>query len=349
MTPTKETYFPEPLDERALTIYVDGSMRSSPRRGGIGIRFVWVNDDGEEEVWDHSLPATMGATNNEMELEAPSQALKLATSRYTPFDLVSFDKIVIRTDSLYVHDNLPIAVSVWSKNRWTKRQGGAVLNVRDWKNLLTLMRRMRTEHRLSVSFEWKKGKKGKHAKAVDVLAKQSSDSPSFGRARPSVVRQKKSPQQVEPGSVRMEGQIMSVRIIQAQYLPPPHRRSRYKYEVVDKESPYFENVDWAESNHELKRGHTYMVRVNADMRNPRIEEVLEEVEEDLTPYLDALKEIGRPATLVEVAEEVTRAQQLSVSPVAARYRLDRLVNEHHTVKKSRMSTAGRPNLYEVIE
>jgi ribonuclease HI len=102
MTPTTETYVPEPLDERALTIYVDGSMRSSPRRGGIGIRFVWVNDDGEEEVWDHSLPATMGATNNEMELEAPSQALKLAISRYVPFDLVRFDKIVIRTDSLYV-------------------------------------------------------------------------------------------------------------------------------------------------------------------------------------------------------------------------------------------------------
>jgi hypothetical protein len=39
MTP-RTTTVPEPLDEGVLTIFVDGSMRESPRRGGIGIRFV---------------------------------------------------------------------------------------------------------------------------------------------------------------------------------------------------------------------------------------------------------------------------------------------------------------------
>lgn len=192
---------PEPIDERALTIYVDGSMRSSPRRGGIGIRFVWVKDDRHEATWDHSLPSTIGATNQEMELEAPSDALKLVIGRHAPFDLSRFDKIVIRTDSEYVHGNVSTAIRTWSRNSWTKKGGGAVLNVSDWKNLLTLMRRLDREYWLRVQFEWKKGK---HAKAVDKLAKASSDSPSFGRARPNVVRRKKSSRQVEVGSVRME-------------------------------------------------------------------------------------------------------------------------------------------------
>lgn len=340
---------PEPIDERALTIYVDGSMRSSPRRGGIGILFVWVKDDGHEATWDHSLPATIGANNQEMELEAPSDALKLVIGHHAPFDLSRFDKIVIRTDSEYVHGNLPIAISTWRNNRWTKKGGGAVLNVRDWKNLLTLMRRLDREYRLRVHFEWKKGKKGKHAKAVDKLAKASSDSPSFGHARPNVVRRKKSPHQVEVGSVRMDAQVMTIRVIQSQYLPPPRRSSRYKYEVVDKDSPSYEKVDWAESDKELKRGHTYSVRMNADQDNPRIEEVLEELEEDLSAYLEALRAIGRPATALEVADELKRMGLLSVSRDAARRRLDRLADELGNVRKTRSSTTGRPYLYKVAE
>ena len=115
---------PEPIDEGALTIYVDGSMRSSPRRGGIGIRFVWITEDGGEETRDHSLPAILGATNNQMELEAPSEALKLAMSRHAPFDLSRLNKIVIRTDFEYVHGNLSAAISTWSTNHWAKKGGG---------------------------------------------------------------------------------------------------------------------------------------------------------------------------------------------------------------------------------
>lgn len=338
---------PDLIDENALTIYVDGSMRSSPRRGGIGIRFVWVNDEGDEDVWDHSLHATAGATNQEMELEAPSRALDLATGRYAPFDLSQFHKIVIRTDSLYVRDNVSIAISIWSKNQWTKKQGGAVLNIRDWKELLSSMKRLRNTYGLPVDFEWTKGKKGRHAKAVDELAKQSSDSPSFGRARPNVVRKKKSSQQVDPGGVKMEGQVMTIRIIQPQYLPPPHRRSRYKYEVLDVQSPDNGKVDWAESEENLKAGHTYLVRMNSVQGNPRIEELIEEIEENLTPYLDVLRTIGRAATAREVAEQLTERQQLSVSPEAARYRLDKLVDEG-VVSKTRSTSGRRSYLYEAL-
>lgn len=339
---------PEPIEDGVLTIFVDGSMRSSPRRGGIGIRFVWVNDAGDEETWDHALPATMGATNNEMELEAPSEALKLAMSARAPFVLEDFRKIEIRTDSAYVYDNVPIAISTWSKTQWTKSGGGAVLNVSAWKNLLSLMRRLDREHRIRVEFEWKKGKKGVHAKAVDKLAKQSSNNPAFGRAKPSVVRRKLTDEKVDPGSVRIEGQVMDIRIIEAQYLPPPHRRSRYRYEVVDRKSPYFGRVDWVESRHEVKRGHTYRVRLNADQRNPRIEEVLEEIEEDLSPYVDALRTVGAPAPAAAITASLAERGLTNMSVDSVRRRLDRLVEEG-LAAKTRATGPGRPYLYEARE
>ena len=62
---------PEPIDERALTIYVDGSMRSSPRRDGIGILFVWVKDDG------HSTPSSLERIESPI---PPSSAFSCARS-----------------------------------------------------------------------------------------------------------------------------------------------------------------------------------------------------------------------------------------------------------------------------
>ena len=49
------------LEEGALTIYVDGSMFGNPRRGGMGIRFAWLDGAGVEQIEDESLPSTEGA------------------------------------------------------------------------------------------------------------------------------------------------------------------------------------------------------------------------------------------------------------------------------------------------
>ncbi|HEV2032592.1 MAG TPA: RNase H family protein [Candidatus Dormibacteraeota bacterium] len=71
-------------------------------------------------------PATMGATNNEMELEAPIEALSLVRKGALSVDLTRLNKIVIRTDSMYVFSNVPNAISIWRKTRWTKKGGAAV-------------------------------------------------------------------------------------------------------------------------------------------------------------------------------------------------------------------------------
>jgi ribonuclease HI len=243
---------PEPLDEGVLTIFLDGSMSQSPRRGGTGIRFVWIDAEGNEsEPWDHSLEATPGATNQQMELEAAYQALRLALIGRPPFELHELNKIEIRTDSQYVKNGIGRAINYWSKNRWHTREGNAVLNVPDWKNLLRIMRQLDDEYHLKVHFEWKKGKKGRHAFAVDQLAKKSSDSPLRRRPGPVAVRRKLSEEKTEIGSVGIEGQTMVIRIVEARHLGPPHNRTRYRYEVVDEDSPHVGKVDFAESDLEL--------------------------------------------------------------------------------------------------
>lgn len=92
-------------EENALNIYTDGSMLPGPRRGGAAILFVLVDDQGNEEQREELLAGYAGATQNQMELEAPIQALKMVTGRHAPFEPSRYRKIVIKTDATYVAEN----------------------------------------------------------------------------------------------------------------------------------------------------------------------------------------------------------------------------------------------------
>jgi hypothetical protein len=49
-------------DDDALNIYTDGSMLPGPRRGGAGLLFVVVDDEGEWREREEVLPGWAGAT-----------------------------------------------------------------------------------------------------------------------------------------------------------------------------------------------------------------------------------------------------------------------------------------------
>src|SRR3712207_6511145 len=131
----------EDLDETALNIYTDGSCYSSPRVGGIGFLFITVDDAGEPEVHEECPPGWLGATNNQMELQACIEALKITTGKRPPVDPSRYRKIVIRTDSMYVTENWNRAIYEWSGNGWNTRDGAPVANAQQWRELLTLLRR----------------------------------------------------------------------------------------------------------------------------------------------------------------------------------------------------------------
>ena len=125
-------------EENAPNIYTDGSMLSGPRRGGAAILFVLVDDHGNEEQREEVLTGYAGATQNQMELEAPVQALKMTTGRHPPFEPARYRKIVIKTDATYVAENFGTAVAVWSRNGWKTREGKPVDNAPQWKELVRL-------------------------------------------------------------------------------------------------------------------------------------------------------------------------------------------------------------------
>lgn len=263
------------LEDNALGIYTDGSSYSGPRRGGIGIRFVWVDDDGNEAVDEVPSFAYPGATSNQMELKACIEALRIATGKHPPVDPSRYDKVVIFTDSTYIYRHFEAAKFEWPATGYTLRGGQPVANAELWKELVKLV--VRVAKRVEV--RWVKGKSSPHTKRVDKLAKRSAKSTLSQRPLSHVrLRRKRSPRSVEPGSVKMEGQRVAIRIISDEFLRM-HRLMKYRYEVVSDDSPYFERVDFIYSTPDLNlnRGHTYDVLFNDNTQNPRIVELFGEV------------------------------------------------------------------------
>lgn len=263
-------------EENALNIYTDGSMLPGPRRGGAGLLFIVVDSQGNEEQHEEILPGFAGATQNQMELEAVIQGLKMVTGRHPPFDPSRYRKIVIKTDATYVAENFGTAVSLWSINGWTTRQGKPVDNAKQWKELVRLVV-LSSKQGKAVRLVRVPGKRSPRTKTVDKLAKQSARNASKRQLNPHEVRRKRTDQPIEIGNVAMEGQLMTIHIFKSEY-QPLHRLSKYWYSVVSKTSPYHgrASIIYSELHHLRRR--TYRVRVNRDTGNPRIVKEFGEVE-----------------------------------------------------------------------
>lgn len=256
--------------EDALNIYTDGSSFQRPRRGGVGIRYIIINDAGDEEWQDECPPGYKGATNNEMELMAPILAL-----RGLPGEMIasSIERIFIFTDSQYVRDHFVYAQKIWPANGWCNKDGKPIENVRLWKDLVRAVRNAPRR----VDFKWVKGHgKNKHNKAVDKLARTSANGFLNEPLSVQSVRRKRTDETVDAGSVKMEGQDIAIRIITDKWMRE-QKVWRYKYEVLSSDSPYTGKVDIIFSEILLRAHHSYRVRVCSNQRNPRILELIEEI------------------------------------------------------------------------
>ena len=254
------------VDHNALNIYTDGSSFSSPRRGGIWIRFVFPDYMNKEKM-DFDPEGYIGATNNEMELKACIVALQ-EVSKVSELQQVS--RIIVHTDSCYVVDNYNTAVCFWSKNKWQKRTGAPVMNVDLWKELLKERRKIRKR----IDIEWLKRRSNEHSRAVDKLAKKSAKYATKRLPGFVNVRRKLTNKSVEPGSVKMLGQKISIRIITSEYLRSPHKIWKYKYEVISKKSRFYKNVDIIYYPGVLRQRYSYSVSLNKNNDYPQISKVL---------------------------------------------------------------------------
>lgn len=240
--------------------------------------FITVGPAGDEVITEVPVLGWVGATNNEMELQACIEALSIALGRRRPFDLADFSKIVIHTDSMYVSDNFVVAKYEWPKNGWKTRGGAPVLHTDLWKELIRLVKRADKDFHLKVEIKWVKGhKKDQFSKRADKLAKQSARSAANRTIKVQNVRRRTGPNPIEAGSVKVVGQVEDIRILNVTYLRPPHRLYHYAYEVIGPGSPNLHAADKVFSAFPLSAGHSYRVRFNDDVANPRIVEVLEEL------------------------------------------------------------------------
>ena len=106
------------LNERAITIFTDGSMLPGPRRGGLAFRVVVHDALGEEITYDEQLPGYRDATNNQMELLAVVKAIQHVSGRYSPVKPRDYSKIAVYTDSSYVANNYKSAIYSWREAGW---------------------------------------------------------------------------------------------------------------------------------------------------------------------------------------------------------------------------------------
>jgi ribonuclease HI len=260
------------LRDNALNVFTDGSCLPRPRRGGIGIVVVTTDVAGEEVVEPHCLPGHKDATNNQMELLACVKGLELARD-HPMLDAVR--EIWIYTDSMYVTENLNNAKFRWPKLKWQSQTGRPIENVELWKDLTRELLKLEPRR---VEIRWVKGhSKTAHNKLADKLAKQSAAGVLRRPLRVNAVRQKKTNRPVTIGSVKMQGQTMSVRIVTGNYMKS-HRLWRHMYEVLTEDSPYHGSCDYIFSTSLLHAGHHYKIRVNNATDNPRVVEVLGELD-----------------------------------------------------------------------
>ena len=116
-----------PTTSTTVSIYTDGSASPNPGVGGAAAIFV-KNGKIVKKLTHYGGEST---TNNKMEL----QAILLVYP-----ELSETERVVIYTDSEYVKKGLNEWVIGWEKNNWMKKDGEAVKNVEQWKQLLKYKR-----------------------------------------------------------------------------------------------------------------------------------------------------------------------------------------------------------------
>jgi len=113
-----------------VKIYTDGACINNPGPGGWAA--IIIDENKKKELSGHEDLTT----NNRMELTAAIKGLEYCEDQKK--EGVSFQKIEIYTDSVYVKDGITIWINDWKKNNWKKSDKKKVKNIDLWKKLSKL-------------------------------------------------------------------------------------------------------------------------------------------------------------------------------------------------------------------
>lgn len=260
------------IDEDALNIFTDGSSYPNKQRvAGVGVRLIWVNEAGDEEVIDYAPTGWQKATVDEMEIEACTVALQEAR-RVFP-DLSQFERILIFSDSSNVVENYLKAMKIWPNKKWLGANNMPVANIDIWKRF----RKEVNKCSINVDLKWVKAHKGNvHNRAADKLAKQSASMPFNRPLSNSETTKKWTDRKTKKGSIPIVGQETKIRIVSREHVKRT-KTNQYRYEVIDPNDASFKDLDIAYCDDYLSRNKCYQVRFNSEQNKPFIVEVISEL------------------------------------------------------------------------
>lgn len=266
------------LDEHSLNIFTDGSRRDHPRRGAFAYRYVLIDENGDEDPRDYPSQYTYyGVTNVQMEMMAVIEALK-GIFKYDEIKeyLEGCTKIVIYADLQFLRDYYQAAAYQWSNNGWEKAGGGSVLNIKLWKEIIRLRRRLDARFSKKLHIEWVKAhltgkQKDPHNHAVDQLAYKSANRTNrkmLDLVGFTDVGKKHSESKVKEGCVAMCGQVTQILIVSDKRIRKG--LNRYLYRIVSPADNDFDLMDYVNSELILNARYYYEVTFNKNSKNPLI-------------------------------------------------------------------------------
>ena len=140
---------------KKVEIFTDGACRGNPGPGGWGALMRYKGQ--EKHIWG----AEADTTNNQMELRAAIEALKL---------LKEPCQVVLTTDSQYVRKGITEWLASWKQKDWKNSQRKPVKNKALWEELDALA----AQHR--IEWHWVKGHAGHpENELADELANRGID------------------------------------------------------------------------------------------------------------------------------------------------------------------------------
>ncbi len=155
------------MTEKTIKIYTDGSARGNPGKAGWGA--VFLLGDKVFEMGGRSDHAT----NNQMELTAPIEALKYlkkSPRQGLGEKITQGSSVQIVSDSKYVILGITEWILNWQKNNWRNAAKKPVMNRELWEELYKLTEELKT------TWEYVKGHNGdKYNDRADEIATSFAD------------------------------------------------------------------------------------------------------------------------------------------------------------------------------
>ncbi len=261
-------------DPYALKIYIDGSaVQNNPgdKCGFAGIiEFPESHNKENEQVFQEGYT---DSTNNRMELRACLRAMEYAKANAAEFRIMGVYRVIIVTDSKYVHDHQNLATA-WRKAGWKSVDGRPIENVDLWKRFISI------RSTVNVEIVWEAGKKTLITKQIDSAAKQAARilpvKPDMGYKKGKMA--KSFAGKIPILSYPANGQSEIIRIFRYR---PQGRSNDLEVKVdFDLYNPSTRNFDkkysaYIKDQSLIHRHKYYKVKFNTNIKYPIIEEIEE--------------------------------------------------------------------------